>query len=124
MGDQGVIRMYELPEVDENEEIDYKRAVYNSDGSRIACYGADAIVVWSTGDCSQPVSRICIDQAMAIEAFSLDCDRDQMAAFLNSKNGWSTAVKYWKIDTGEEIKSLQITSDRIYAAALQRRTRC
>jgi hypothetical protein len=137
MGNQGVIRTYALPEVDEVKAIGYSEVAYDGDGSRIVCYrrGTDVIVVWSTGDCSQPVNRIRLDPAMKVRSLPLDCDREQIAALLTAKHeddedegedeeedgdedgggeeGKTTVVKSWKIDTGEEINSLQITTEEI-----------
>jgi WD40 repeat protein len=120
MGDQGVIRMYELPEDDGGKAPYYGKLAYNGDGSKIACCGADAIVVWSTGDCSQPASSVPIDRGTTITALSLDCDCDQMAALLTSKDEIAV-VKYWKIDTGGEIESLQIPTDKIWRAVFAKK---
>jgi WD40 repeat protein len=138
MGDQGVIRKYELPEFDQDQESNHINTEYNADRSRIVRYGwrAKAFVVWSTGDCPQLVNRIRIDPAMRIRTYSLDCDRDQIAALLTPGgmetiaympwsislyDGERTVVKYWKIDTGEEIKSLQITTDESLGAVFSKK---
>jgi WD40 repeat protein len=109
--------MYELLEIDRDKGVGYIKVAYNADGSRIVRCGSgtNAIVVWSTGDCSQPVSNVPIDPTMTVGTLSLDCDHDQMAALLTPKDGHAV-VKSWKIDTGEEIRSLQITTDGIRRA--------
>lgn len=77
---------YDLSEENRKMEPLYCSVAYNADGSRIVCCwrGAGAIFVWSTGDRSQPVKKIPIDPGMTFKTFSLDCDRDQMAALLSS----------------------------------------
>jgi WD40 repeat protein len=120
VGDTGEVRRYELSE--ENwKEGHYGDVAYNADGAIIVCWnGADAILVLLTNDNSQPVNRIRIDPAMKFKMFSLDCDHDQMAALLTPWNK-AAVVKYWRIDTGEEIKSLQITTDEIDEAVFAKK---
>jgi WD40 repeat protein len=114
------VRTYEPSEENWGEKLRGRKAAYNADGSRIACCwrDADAILVWSTGDRSQPVNRIPIGAGLTFNAFSLDCNRDQIAALITPfYRDKPTVVRYWNIDTGEDIKSLQITG---YAYAVWR----
>jgi WD40 repeat protein len=120
LDDKSDVWIYELSEKKRRLESE---VAYNTDGSRIACCwkGADAILVWETGDRSEPVNRIPIDPGTTFKTLSLDCDRDQMAALLTSWNE-PAVVRYWDIVTGEEISTLQITTDYIYRAAFARKT--
>jgi WD40 repeat protein len=133
--DAGDVCIYDLPEENKKEGrfSRYCKVAYSADGSRIVyCReGSDAIFVWLIGNRSQPVNRIPIDPGMTLETLSLDCEREKMVALLipegesesESKGGGEgegvpkpAVVRYWNLDTGEEIKSLQITTNLIYGA--------
>jgi WD40 repeat protein len=99
------------------------KVVYNADGTKIVCYsdGVDSIHVWPTGGCLPLSTRLVMPPATTVETLSSDCGREHVVALLITK-GKPAVVKFWNIDTGEEIKSLQIKSDEIESAVFAKRS--
>jgi WD40 repeat protein len=102
---------------DKKKDWSYGTVKYSADGSKLLCCwrGTDAILLWSSENRSQVHRRLPTDPTMEAYAFSFDCDGAQMAALLQSK-GDLAIVKYWDVNTGQEIKTLRISKDEIKTA--------
>jgi WD40 repeat protein len=89
---------------------------YSADGSRIVCYSDknNEMVVWSTDNISEPLCKIRFPKVGYLKTLSVDRDREHLAAVLKDEH---TFVQYWNLSTGEELKSLQLTTDEVRSAA-------
>lgn len=110
---------YEISEADRENTPWGSKAVYNSDGTRIVCYwrGIDAILVWSAKNCSQPLMTVMT--AANFRTFSLDSDGGHIDALFTSSDE-PAVVKRWNMETGEEVKSMQIVMDDAFCAVFSK----
>jgi WD40 repeat protein len=110
----------ELPEEDIKDDTWISSVAYSSDGTRIVCYwgGVDAILVWSNKDCSQSPMKI-PTPAMTFKTFSFISDGMHIDALFSATDNLPV-LKRWNVDSGEEVNSLEISSEEITTAVFSK----
>jgi WD40 repeat protein len=116
----GTHLLYSVCEEDSGTTSYSDEVAYNADGTRMIGFGggADSIFVRSTEDRSQPLMTTTVP-AMRFKKFSLDSDGKHVDALFVSE-GEPAVVKRWNLETGDEVKSLQIAMDEIECAVFSK----
>jgi WD40 repeat protein len=120
------IQKYILPEQynrRDTRNFDDRGLSYNLDGTRIVgCFhqnDVDEIIVWSTERGALPSNGIPMSPGMHVKAFSLKCSLEHIAALICTGDLYDSDgafVKYWNVNTGEELKFFPFTMEGIQHA--------